>query len=485
MNNDITKLLDLKDSNIEIKSIIVRGNVKEITLEKMPTAHYCPLCNFKMHSLGVYTRAANHPILQDGYVIKLIVKQRRWRCSNDQCRYIITDRFSFLDKRKRNTNVTDFLIVQAFKDVELSAAQIARRFNVSDTYAIYTFERYVDMKRRQLTAAICIDEVQLKIPKVCNYALVIQDFATGEPIDLVINRRKEITEPYFASIPRNERAKVKYLVTDMYQPYLNYVDIYFPNAVSVVDSFHVVKMINGKIQEYIRRIIRKLNEKDEARHARLEQELGRRIGFVHSREYYIVKEFQWLILKNRSDIKYSSKAHFDHKFNCYMSVYDYEYELFKIDSNLAVFRDLKERYISFNNKYVGNHKAAASGLNEIIQIYRDSGFKMFEDIADSLQTHRERIINSCIMIERIDKAGNHLRRLSNGPMESLNRIPKDMKRHARGYGNFYHIRNRFLFSQRKNAAILAAPKPWKDVYFSTGKVRGPYRKNAKKGPRLK
>ena len=40
MNNDITKLLDLKDSNIEIKSIIVRGNVKEITLEKMTTAHY-------------------------------------------------------------------------------------------------------------------------------------------------------------------------------------------------------------------------------------------------------------------------------------------------------------------------------------------------------------------------------------------------------------------------------------------------------------
>ena len=89
------------------------------------------------------------------------------------------------------------------------------------------------------------------------------------------------------------------------------------------------------------------------------------------------------------------------------------------------------------------------------------------------------------MVERIDKDGTHPRRLSNGPMESLNRIPKDMKRHARGYGNFYHIRNRFLFSQRKNAAILAAPKPWKDVYFNTGKVRGPYRKNTKKGPRLK
>ena len=39
-----------------------------------------------------------------------------------------------------------------------------------------------------------------------------------------------------------------------------------------------------------------------------------------------------------------------------MSVYDYEHELFKIDQNLAVFRDLKEMYIDFNNKYVGNPK---------------------------------------------------------------------------------------------------------------------------------
>lgn len=31
MNNEITKLLDLKDSNIVIKSIAVKGNVKEIT----------------------------------------------------------------------------------------------------------------------------------------------------------------------------------------------------------------------------------------------------------------------------------------------------------------------------------------------------------------------------------------------------------------------------------------------------------------------
>lgn len=485
MNNDIIDILNLKDSNIEVTSISSHGNVREITLEKKRTTHYCPNCNFIMHSLGIYVRTVNHPILQDGFVIKLNVKQRRWRCSNVNCRHIITDRFAFLEKRKRSTNITDIMIVQAFKDPNLSAAQIARQYNVSDTYAIYTFQRYVDMKRRDLTNAICIDEVHLNISKVCKYALVIQDFATGEPIDLVINRRKEITEPYFASISRAERAKVKYLVTDMYRPYIDYVDTYFPNAISVVDSFHVIKLINSKLQAYLRKIARRLDEKDELRHEKLEQELGRKVSFVHSREYYIIKNFQWLILKNQSEIKYSQNMHFDYKFNCLMSVYDYEHQLFKIDPNLAILRDLKEKYIDFNNKYVGNYTHARKGLEDIILVYRSSGFKMFEEIADSLEVYKEQIINSFIMVERTCKGGTFSKRLSNGPMESLNRIPKDMKRHARGYGNFEHIRNRFLFSQRKNARILAVPKSWKEVYFHTDRKRGSYKKHVVKAPKLK
>ena len=89
---------------------------------------------------------------------------------------------------------------------------------------------------------------------------------------------------------------------------------------------------------------------------------------------------------------------------------------------------------------------------------------MFRDIADALQDFFEPIANSFIMSKRMSKNGvQYESRLSNGPMESLNRIPKDMKRNGRGYLNFYHLRNRFLFSQRKNAAILALPKSLKEV----------------------
>ena len=97
-------------------------------------------------------------------------------------------------------------------------------------------------------------------------------------------------------------------------------------------------------------------------------------------------------------------------------------------------------------------------------MYRSCDYRFFHEIADTLLAYTEQIINSFIMIERIDRDGAlYESRLSNGPMESLNRIPKDMKRIGRGYLNFEHIRNRFLFARRKNAAILAVPKTLDEV----------------------
>lgn len=37
----------------------------------------------------------------------------------------------------------------------------------------------------------------------------------------------------------------------------------------------------------------------------------------------------------------------------------------------------------------------------------------------------------------------------NGPIESINRKVKDLKRSGRGYRNFEHFRNRFLYSARQ------------------------------------
>lgn len=83
------------------------------------------------------------------------------------------------------------------------------------------FNRYVKLDRLTLTDAISIDEVFLDMDEHCKYALVIQDFHTGDPIDLLRSRRSNVTEPYFTSIPTEERFAVKYLISDMYNPYIS------------------------------------------------------------------------------------------------------------------------------------------------------------------------------------------------------------------------------------------------------------------------
>lgn len=465
MDYDIIKLLGIKDSGIKVLGIKETTTTRTITLEKELSAHYCPVCGFKMYSKGRETRTVNHPVMQDGLKLSLKIIKRRWLCINPDCRNIESDEFSFVDKYRRNTNISDLLIVNAFRNPYLSAREIARRYSVSDTHAITTFARYVDMPRRQLTEIISIDEVDLNISRKYKYALILQDFETGEPLDMIPSRREEVTEPYFAKMSFKERSRVKYVISDMYRPYLAYIDKYFPNAASAIDAFHVLQLINRNFLKYIRRVIRRIDQRDREIHEIREQEFGRHLPFNHSKDYLVLKKYNWMLLKNRSDLKIYPQPRFNKQLGRMMNTYDYLEWIYSLDPAFKDLFDLKELYVAFNRKHAGMPKEARPALREIIRTYRQSKYKMFRDISYTLEEFFEPIINSFILAQRVSKDGKYQSRLSNGPMEALNRIPKDMKRIGRGYTNFEHIRNRFLFSQRKNAAILASPKTLDEVYL--------------------
>lgn len=76
MYNDIIKFLNIEDENLIIKKIITVKKYHEIHIEKRIGTEFCPSCHSRMHSKGFYTRTINHPILQDGFQLKLILKQR-------------------------------------------------------------------------------------------------------------------------------------------------------------------------------------------------------------------------------------------------------------------------------------------------------------------------------------------------------------------------------------------------------------------------
>ena len=301
--NIITDILDIKDSGIKVIAVKETTTTKTVTIEKEITFHFCPICGCRMYSKGIYTRHVNHPIMQDGLRLIIEIRQRKWQCSNPTCKAFETDEFSFVDKRRRNTNLSDILIVEAFRNPENSAAQIARMHHVSDSHVMRTFARYVSLHRRNLPEAICIDEVFLNVHNGYKYALVIQDFLTGESIDLVETRRKIKTESYFLNIPLKERQRVKYVISDMYKQYLEYCKLYFPNAVSVIDAFHVIQTINFEFLKYIRKVIKTIDEKDRIEHQRRIEEFHRDVDFKHSKDYLLLKKYHGLLLKNGRDLK--------------------------------------------------------------------------------------------------------------------------------------------------------------------------------------
>ena len=463
--NRITELLDLEDSDVFISDISIQGTTKFLTLETKLCAHHCPSCGFKMHSKGIKKRIIKHPILQDNYELILILKQRRWKCTNPECRYDISDTFKFVNKRRRTTNATDMLIVCAYRDLMETSASIAARFHVSDTYVHEVFDRYVKMDRLPLTDAICIDEVFLDMDEHCKYALVIQDFHTGDPIDLLRSRRANVTEPYFVSLPTSEKNSVKYLISDMYNQYISYVDKYFPNAVSVIDSFHVIQWIIRMIDNYIRQLLKKFRQRDRELEERLSYEEQRPISLPQSDEVYLLQKYRWLILSNHSNITYHSDPRMDPHFRCLMNTYDYEDALFRLDPKLRDFRDLKEKYIQFNNRNAGKPIEAKKELDDLIPVYQTSEYEIFRNFGDLLEKYKDYIINSFIMVEKHGYGKVYESRLSNGPIESINRKVKDLKRLGRGFRNFEHFRNRFLYAARQEPVLNGSSNHNPVLYF--------------------
>ena len=108
---------------------------------------------------------------------------------------------------------------------------------------------------------------------------------------------------------------------------------------------------------------------------------------------------------------------------------------------------------------------AANVLEDLIDFYFHSGESIFTDFARLLCRYKQPILNSFIMVQKNGPGGLYSSRLSNGPIESLNRKVKDLKRLGRGFRSFEHFRNRFLYAARNNPVLDAVSESRQVQYF--------------------
>lgn len=170
MNNDIMKFLNIEDKDIIITKILTDENIKEIYLQRPLKVQYCPACSSRMHSKGKYIRRINYPILQNAYQVVLVVSQRKWRCTNSQCNLYFNDQFNFISKYKHSSNIIPYMILNEMKNIHITTADAARKYNISDTSVHYIFFQYLDIKHLPLPEILSVDGVFLDIDYKHRYA---------------------------------------------------------------------------------------------------------------------------------------------------------------------------------------------------------------------------------------------------------------------------------------------------------------------------
>lgn len=340
-NIHIVSLLNFtNDHSIEIIKIEVQDSTKNIHIRKKLEPIYCPSCGSRMHSKGIYKRTVKHPIFQDSTLLILTAHQRRWDCT--YCNISFNDKFTFLQPGKQSTILTTLMILNAMNDLNRSTKSIAEQFSLSDTQVHDIFTAYVDLPRLAFPEYISIDEVCLKISTINLYAFVIVDFVSGEIIDIVHNRWMSTLQEYFSAIPIEERSNVKGIISDGYKNYLEKVPDYFPYSVSILDSFHVSKIIIGYLNDYLNKLIKLHNQKDEQKWSERALRLNRnKIKGQYSQEVILLQNYKWVILKNYDEINHSYYYNYHSRLKMHLNTYQIEKMFFDINPRLKKLHFLK------------------------------------------------------------------------------------------------------------------------------------------------
>lgn len=214
---------------------------------------------------------------------------------------------------------------------------------------------------------------------------------------------------------------------DMWNTYRELANLYFKNARVCVDSFHVVQMINTAFRKTRIRIMNSYNRKSD--------------------EYYLMKKFAWLLSKEYRKLNFSKPL----KLYRYIPligtrtvyVQDLIASILSIDPELEVAYMLKEDYLTLNQQC--SFDDVESALDNYIERLELYDVPEFRSVKRSLRNWKQEIINS------FNKVNG--RRISNGPVESVNARIKLIKFSSNGYTNFERFRKRVLYSLNDTSSI--------------------------------
>ncbi len=446
MYDDIIHSLNLKAENVESISHAFKNNTHFYFIKLVSRGVFCPDCGQYTKKVHEYKNISlNHSIFITENA-SVIYKARRYICPH--CSRTTFENNPFKSHHPRLTLKTVQNVLILLKDYNQTFSMVAKKTNLSVTEVITIFDEHVQIERKKLSEAICIDEFFFSRHAKNKYACMLINFKNGLVLDILPSRHKADLRSYFRMIPLEERMNVKYITMDLYDNYRDIAYHWLPNAVVCADSFHIIKNINDILNKL--RISKMHDYEDNKK----------------SDEYYLLKHMNYLLFKDSLDISdtaYKKNRHFSMRYTDGQLLE----KILAIDTQLKEGYELKELYMIFIQQ--DDLDIIESFLELIINNYKLSTIVGFQKLGNTLESWKKEIINSFIKYDN--------RKLSNGPIEGRNKYIHIILELANGYSNFKRFRNRAMYILNRletyNEKIL-------DVFSvrGKGKERGKY--NTKK-----
>ncbi len=303
-----------------------------------------------------------------------------------ECGDVRQVKIPFADPHKRFTRPFERQVIELCRHVTM--LEVANHLDVSwdtvkDIEKRYLHRRFARPKLKKLRR-IAIDEIAVQ--KGHRYLTVVMDIKSGAIVFVGDGKGADALEPFWKRL-KASHAKIEAVALDMSPAYTSAVKKNIPKAVMVYDRFHVMKLFNHYLSCLRRELYTQMKDKT-------------------MRD--MLKGSRWLLLKNPENLNedYDEPKRLE--------------EALAANQSLATGYYLKEslREIFWNCE---TYEEAETFLDQWIADAKGSKVRLIEDMAYSLEKHRQGLLNY------------HLCPITTGPLEGTNNKIKTLKRQAYGY----------------------------------------------------
>jgi len=312
-------------------------------------------------------------------------------------------KINFADPKKSYTHAFERYVLEVSRLTTIQDAAMHLRLSwdtVKDIQAKYLKRKFSKPKLGKLKQ-IAIDEIC--IGKGQRYLTIVLNLITGAVVFVGDGKGADALKPFWKRL-RRAHAKIEAVATDMSKAYIKAVRENLKGSVHVFDHFHVIKLFNEKLSDLRRSLYLTLTAQ------------GKKL----------VKGIRWLLLQNEEDLDAKGKKRLD----CAL----------KLNEPLAMAYYLKEDLRQIWRQ--PNKQMARMVLRSWLHEARESGVKMLEKFADTLEEYQEGILNY------------YDYRISTGPLEGTNNKIRKMQGQAYGYRDLTFFKLKILSLHTTKYALI-------------------------------